>query len=80
MSKLKTEPKLSRCEDSQAKTKQKKRNRCRSAHQFPILHVHVRVAVATLQHTQYALISTFSAFSTSDINYKKSKALIKNPK
>ena len=30
--------------------------------------------------TQYALISTFSAFPTSYINYKKSKAEIKNPK
>ena len=48
--------------------------------QISILHVHVRVAVATLQLTQYVLISTFSLFPTSDINYKKSKALIKNPK
>jgi hypothetical protein len=44
------------------------------------LPVHVRVAVAMLQLSQYSLISTFSTFSTFYINYKKSKALIKNPK
>ena len=59
------------------KTKQKKWKWRRSAHQFSVLHVHVRVAVATLQLTQYVLISLFP---TSNINYKKSKALIKNPK
>ena len=62
------------------KTKQKKWKWRRSAHQFSVLHVHVRVAVATLQLTQYVLISTFSLFPTSDINYKNTKALIKNPK
>jgi hypothetical protein len=82
MSKLQTEPKLSRFKVYRHNPNKGNETdvTLRTNSPFSILHVHVRDPVATLQLSQYALISTFSAFSTSDINYKKSKALIKNPK